>query len=108
MLEPICEWCGKGTKDDEYVANIFGTPSGASFSFQRLCRSCAITAANALTLARQVTETVKDGGKQLYIAIEKNGEENELLSVKRWSPLEPLENVSNAEQNLHTFPLPQE
>ena len=108
-LVPTCEWCGRKIENDyEFVASVHTEDGSASYSIQWICRACAITAANALELAKQVTQAIKEGGKQLYIAVEKSGEEGELLSVKRWSPLEPLQPVDNAERNLHTFQLPQE
>jgi hypothetical protein len=44
---------------------------------------------------------IKKGGRQLYIAIEKTGEESELLSVKKWSPLEDFNGSSrqNVDRN---------
>lgn len=73
-----------------------------------LCRSCAITALNALELGRQVTQVAQKGGRQLYIAVERTGQESVLLSAKRWSPLESLENADSVGEPLHTYQLPQE
>ena len=109
-----CDWCRKDLKDDyPFGASIIGEDYHTVYSQQRLCRHCAITAANALELARQVTELIPKGGKLLYIAIERveglaDGRRRELLSVKRWSPLEPLALAEPAETGLSTYPLPQD
>lgn len=76
-------------------------------SMNYLCESCSITAANALELAREVTLEIPKGGRQLYIAVERTGQETELLSVHRWSPLEPLEYADSAIGHLDTYPLHQ-
>lgn len=111
-----CEWCGKDLKDDyTFDAKVCGRDYHTVYSSQRLCRHCAITAANALELAKQVTALIPKGGTRLYIAVEryeglaiKDGERKELLSVKSWSPLEPLTLAEPAETGLYTYPLPQE
>lgn len=71
-------------------------------SSNRLCRRCAIIETHAKELGKEVAILTRKGGVQLYIAIEKTGSEKRLLSVKRWSPLEPLEDVESAEQSLVT------
>jgi hypothetical protein len=79
-----CSWCGK-------------------ISPNTLCIRCGIIEAHAKELGRQVALLTEKGGCQLYIGIERTGQKTELLSVKRWSPLEPLENVDSVEQPLSTY-----
>jgi hypothetical protein len=74
----MCDWCGREER----------TIGG-------LCSKCSIIATHAWMLAREVALLTQKGGCQLYIAIERTGERNELLSVKRWSPLEPLESADS-------------
>jgi len=90
-----CDWCGSSTEALDTV----------EFS---LCDRCRIIAIQALDLGRQVAQEVRKGGIQLYIAIEKTGQETALLSAKRWSPLESLESVDSADDYLTTYLSPQE
>jgi len=87
MSISTCDWCGKPVEPEN----------------QDLCRRCATLAFHAMELARQVAIEVPKGGVQLYVALERTGQEHALLSVKRWSPLEPLEDVNYVEPHLSTF-----
>lgn len=84
MPMSICDFCGR---DLEWI----GT-----------CKRCQIIKTHAMILARQVAHLTRGGGCQLYIGIERTGQKKELLSVKRWSPLEPLESAPIVEQSLST------
>jgi hypothetical protein len=79
-----CSWCEK-------------------ISRNRLCRRCEIIESHAIELGKQVALLIPIGGVQIYLGIERTGQKTELLSVKRWSPLEPLENVESAATPLPTF-----
>ena len=107
---PTCDWCG--TKQEAnttvYLTGVIKKGSDWIIPPYFLCLDCSVTAHHALELAREVTQVVQKGGKQLYIGVEKIGTKKELLSVKRWSPLEPLEGADSVDEHLATYRLPQE
>ncbi|HEY1249277.1 MAG TPA: hypothetical protein VGE97_09835 [Nitrososphaera sp.] len=100
MSSVICQWCH--VRLDRQGGKVVAEEN------QDLCRRCALLALHGMELARQIAIEVPRGGVQLYLAIERTGQKTELLSVKRWSPFEPLESANSAEQHLHTFPSRQE
>jgi len=97
-----CNWCGK-------ILETSRTLGVGGFDLtQSLCPRCALIAFHSLELARQLILEVPKGGIQLYLGIERTGKPSGLVSVKRWSPFEPLESADSAERHLHTYPLPSE
>lgn len=92
-----CDWCGRV---------IAGSPTSGTLTVNDaqtyLCWKCAIIATQSLMLGSQVAQLTRKGGVQLYVGVERTGQETELLSVKRWSPLESLESAEFADENLRT------
>lgn len=95
-LHDICQWCGKDAEKNPNILQI------------DLCPVCRVFAIQALILGRQVRQLTLKGGATLYIAVEKTGQSNELLSAKRWSPLESLESADSVEKSLSTYQYSQE
>ena len=99
-----CNWCENLLEENDpgFVATVDCYNTNATLAGWELCRRCAVTASHALELGRQVSRIRQKGGIRLYIGIERTGEKKELVSVVRWSPLEPLESASSAESSLTT------
>lgn len=93
-----CDWCGKKIE----LLDELGYTAGITTTVD-LCRKCLIIAIEALELGRQVAQETLKGGCQLYIGVERTGQKTELLSVRRWSPLESLESAEFVDGNSHTF-----
>jgi len=105
-----CDWCGRKLENSDpgFIATVDCLEEFVPDVLWSICRPCSLIAIDALQLAKEIAQTIQKGGKQLYIAIERTGQKTELLSVKRWSPLEQLESAENAERPLSTYPLAQE
>jgi len=91
-----CSWCGKSVSETSLVG------IGGFDLSQSLCTRCGLLAFHSLELARQIAIEMPKGGVQLYIGVERTGQSTALISVRRWSPLEPLESADSAEWSLPT------
>lgn len=82
--DDVCEWCLRRIPiRDMPVHATIHTPNGV-LGYQ-LCHACGMTAIHALQLGKEVTQECGAGnGRRVYFAIERVGEESELLSVKTW------------------------
>jgi hypothetical protein len=87
----ICDWCGRDTMnlaepgDMDYIT-IHGPRTPETLP---LCRSCFITAVQALQFGKEITQDCQPAGKRIYVAIERVEDKGELVNALIW-PDHPL------------------
>jgi len=94
-----CSWCGT-LKQEKYLQHL----RVSRYLDFYLCLRCWAIAGQSLVLGEQVARLIPKGGIELYVGVERTGRQSELLSVKKWSPLEEPLDASSVEESLTTYP----
>ena len=107
-LDFVCEWCGKDVmmlsniEDDLFGITIHGKNSSEHIE---LCTSCFTTAYQALSFGKEVVQDcpINGSGRRIYLAVEKVGENNEIVNALIW-PDHPLsDHAKSVEKNSVTI-----
>jgi hypothetical protein len=108
MLDFICEWCGKDVMMkphlDEEMDYVTLHGPGEPIMIP-LCRSCFMTAVQALQFGKEVVGECLEPktGRRIYVAVENVGRQSELVNALVWPNHLLGERASSARKTSITY-----